>query len=160
MAGLGFYAQEDRDDHGEVVGILTSRTRLNSSVKNWRPGGALEGAELRSSAFEQFGRSGRFYFTSTNKSFLTSKVQKGFQWKYVVSMLYFFHLKCFEELIAQPRHCRDVNPSGQGALRPRSGKGRPTGMTLEATPLEIDFISGPRIGERLLLTDRCQRLTN
>jgi len=54
------------------------------------------------------------------------------------------------------QHCRDVNPSGEGSLRPSKtcGKARPTEIALEATPLEIDFISGPRIGERLLITDR------
>lgn len=54
------------------------------------------------------------------------------------------------------QHCRDVNPSGLGSLRPGKtcGKARPSGISLEATPLEIDFISGPRIGERLLITDR------
>eukprot|EP00913_Durusdinium_trenchii_P011358 g10669.t1 len=76
------------------MGILTSRTRLNSSLKNW------------SSSFE--------------------------------------------------RHCRDVNPAGEGSLRPGQtcSQARPSGISLEATPLEIDFISGPRIGERLLLNDR------
>lgn len=54
------------------------------------------------------------------------------------------------------QHCRDVNPSGEGSLRPSKtcGKARPKEIALEATPLEIDFISGPRIGERLLITDR------
>mmetsp|Transcript_30855 Transcript_30855/g.71272 ORF Transcript_30855/g.71272 Transcript_30855/m.71272 type:complete len:927 (+) Transcript_30855:67-2847(+) len=51
--------------------------------------------------------------------------------------------------------CRDVNPTGEGALRPRkSGKARSSALALPASPLEIDFISGPRIGERVMITDR------
>ncbi|CAJ1409936.1 unnamed protein product [Effrenium voratum] len=52
------------------------------------------------------------------------------------------------------RLCREVNPSGEGALRPGGFQARPSGVSLEATPLEIDFISGPRIGERMMLTNR------
>lgn len=87
-------SEEDEGMTEKVMGILTSRTRLNSSLKNW------------SSSFE--------------------------------------------------RHCRDVNPAGEGSLRPGQtcSQARPSGISLEATPLEIDFISGPRIGERLLLNDR------
>jgi len=56
------------------------------------------------------------------------------------------------------RLCRDVNPMGGASLRPAPEKSqeeaRPSEIALPASMLEIDFISGPRIGERVMVTDR------